>query len=196
MAETIRYMKDVISRFPDNTSGIITAEAMRDFIISIHDGGGALTSSDTVSIPIDADTPVAINPLVTNPEKLGVFWLFDGNNFAASNYAAALPSATIPSPFYKVAKLTVQMELNKSLGGSDPYDFYLTKNGAAIGLPIRVRYDSSEAKHVFLAWDVYADISTSDTYGVQVTGIGTNDDLEMTYFRMLVTDSASWEEPT
>jgi len=195
MSETFRYMAQVLAGFPDNSQGIISAENIRDFVISAHNGGGALVSSDTVTIPITSNTPTDITQHVTSPQLYGSTWTFDGNNYAVANYTAAFPSATLPSPLHKATTFKVQMELNKTKAGADPYDFYLIKNGTAISIPIRVRYDSSEAKHVGLEWTVNADISSTDTYGVQVIGVGTNDDLTMSYYSMLIQDTPLWEAP-
>jgi hypothetical protein len=195
MGQTLRYGSALLGLYADNTQGLVSAEAGRDLIVSTHLGGGGLSSADTVTIPIVSGTPVLINPLVTSPVRAGVFWRFDGNNAATSNYASALPSTTIPQPYYKALTVSVQMELNKQAAGADPYDFQLVKNINPIGLPIRVRYDSSEAKHVDLEWTLNADISSSDTYGVQVTGVGTGDDLTMSYFAMLMIDHMNWEAP-
>lgn len=195
MAETMRYISECLAGFPDNVSELIRPENMRDYVVSAHDGGGSLISEDTASIPITSGVPVLINPLVAGPHAFGVFWTFDGNSLAVSNYAAALPSTIIPSPFYKAATIRCDMELNKTAGGTDSYDFHLVKNGVAFGLPTVVRYDTSEAKHVHLEWFLNADISAPDTYGVQVTGLGTGDDLTMSYFSFLVQDTANWEAP-
>ena len=188
MVTTLRYLDEVLGGFPDNTQGLITAEKERDFVISTSTGIGLLIDSTAVNIPITDGVPTIVNPLLLAPAFTEQLWTFDGNNFATSNYAA-VPGLTIPSPHFKLVSLLAILSLEKPGGGADAYSIQFTKNGVGTGLDEFISFPAAGAQvATVITFDV-DDISQADTYGVQITGQGTGDDLTLHTFEFKVEDS-------
>ena len=89
MTTTFRYADEILAGFPDNQAKLITAENLRDFVVSTKSGGAQIIEETTFVVPITAGVAVDINPLLPAPVTAGVLWTADGNNRATPNYAAA-----------------------------------------------------------------------------------------------------------
>ena len=188
MVTTLRYLDEVLSGFPDNTQGLITAEKERDFAISTQTGIGLLVDSTPVNIPITDGVPTIVNTLLLGPVSTSQLWTFDGNNFGVSNYGA-VPGLTVPSPHFKLVSLLAVLSLEKVGGGSDNYSIQFTKNGVGTGLDEFISFPAAGSQvATVIAFDV-DDISLPDTYGVQITGQGTGDDLTLHTFEFKIEDS-------
>ena len=188
MVTTLRYLDELLNGFPDNTQGLITAEANRDFVISIAEGVGYLADQATVEIPIIDGVPVGVNQLLTLPQATDQLWIFDGNNLATQNYGA-VPGLTVPPGHSKLMGLLAIMSLEKQAGGADNYSAQFTKNGVGIGLDEFFPFAAAGGQVVTLISFDVVDISLNDTYGVQITGQGTGDNLFLHSFEMRVQSS-------
>ena len=126
MSQTLRYVNGLIANFPDNTSGLIKAEHIRDFCVSFVNGRGFLVDETNVTLPIQDGTWTQINPLLISPEStVNTLWVFDGNNFGVSNYGA-LADTIVPAGYTKLMSITVVLDLDKAAGGSDNYEVQVT----------------------------------------------------------------------
>ncbi len=189
MAETLRYVAGLLTNFPDNSQGLIKPVNMRDFVASFINGRGFLVDETPVNVPILDGTPTAVNPLLLSPVvTLTGLWVFDGNNFAVQNYLG-IPDIIIPANYQKLLSLVSVLDITKAAGGSDSYQMQYTKNGAPQGLIESVVFPAAGTQTVTLLTTDLADLSLSDTYGVQITGDGTTDDLTLNYFTMTLSDS-------
>jgi len=195
MAQTLRYGTELIAALPDNVTGIISAETMRDWLVSTIEGKGLLEATDNVTIPIVAGTWVAVNPLLINAVHTETYWGVDGNNFMFPNHSASL-STTVPAGYTKFGQLMSILELTKAGGGADEYEVQFTLNGVGIGEPESVEFPEAGTDTTTLLHPLLIDVSVpSDTYGVQIMGVGTGDDLELGYFTQQVADSILLEAP-
>jgi len=189
MAQSFKNVTELLAGFPDNVTGLISAENVRDFLVSIVEGKGLLEATDNVTLPIVADTWISINPLLLNAAHTETFWAFDGNNYAFSNHSN-FASTTVPPGHQRFGQFMSILELTKSAGGSDEYSVQFTKNGAGIGEPESVEFNEAGTDTTTVLHPLLVDISLStDLYGVQIMGIGTGVDLELGYFTMQVSDS-------
>lgn len=194
MVTTLRYLDEVLGGFPDNTQGLITAEKERDFVISTTTGIGLMVDSTEFTVPITDGVPTVINPLLTAPQSTTQLWTYDGNNLAVSNYSS-VPGLTVPSPHFKLIALLAILSLEKVAGGSDDYSTQFTKNGVGIGLDEFLTFPAAGAQVVTVITFDIADISQPDTYGVQITGQGTSDDLQLHTFEMRIDDTILLSAP-
>ena len=188
MVTTLRYLDELLAGFPDNTQGLITAEKERDFVISIAEGVGYLADVTDVVIPVTDGVPVSINPLLLGPATTDQLWAFDGNNLATPNYSA-VPGLTVPPGHSKLVGLLGIMSWEKVSAGDDSYSAQFTRNGIGIGLNEFFNFPAAGAQVVTLIGALVGDISVADTYGVQLTGQGTDDDLTLHSFEMRVNSS-------
>ena len=195
MSETLRYIEGLLTNFPDNSQGLIKPVNMRDFVVSFINGRGFLVDETNVNLPILDGTPVVVNPLLISPVVTTTgLWGFDGNNFGVSNYAN-IPDIIIPADYKKLLSIVAVLDVTKSAGGADSYSMEFIKNGAPHGLPETVEFTAAGTQTVTLLSTDLADLSLPDTYGVQVTGVGTTDDLSLNYFTMNFADSILLESP-
>jgi hypothetical protein len=196
MSETLRYVSGLLANFPDNSQGLIDAVHMRDFVASFINGRGFIVDETDVTIPITDGVWTAVNPLLVSPEFFPeALWTFDGNNFAIQNYSG-IPDIIIPVGYSKLLSLVAWFTVTKAAGGSDNYIAQFTKNGVGIGLPEVVSFAAAGSQTVTIIDSEIVDLSVVDTYGVQIQGDGTNDDLVMNYFTMQPADSILLSEPT
>lgn len=192
----LQYLDEVLAGYPDNTAGLITPLQTRNHVVSTIRGVGFLDSPTTITIPILDGAGTIINPLLLDSEHTAAtLWTFDTNQLAVSNYAA-IASVTIPPGYTKLAQFVAVLSLEKLGGGSDSYQFQFTRNGIGVGLAEDVPWSSAGAQVVTSLYTTLYDISTADTIGVQVIGIGTTMPLELHNFEMNVSDSMLLTDPT
>ena len=189
MSETLRYVEGLLTNFPDNSQGLIKPVNMRDFVASFINGRGFLVDETAVVIPITDGVPIAVNPLLLSPVGTATgLYIFDGNNFGVQNYQA-IPDVIIPASYQKLLSHVSVIDVTKVAGGADNYLFQQTKNGVGFGLATSVQFTAAGSQTVTIIATDLVDLSLSDTYGVQMTGVGTSDDLTLTYFSMTLSDS-------
>jgi len=195
MAQTLRYLDELLGAAPDNTAGLISAEALRDFMVSMTQGSGFIadTTSQTLNIPL-LDMPLSINPLLLAPTEVGAGWSTDGNNFSFPEYVA-MPSTTIPPGYSKLATFVCVLSLEKITSQEDNYDVQFTEDGAPIGVPETIQFQGTGAQVVTVLTSRIVDVSAVPLYGVQISGIGTSDDLDLHSFEWTVNDRMMWEAP-
>ena len=194
MAQTLRYLDELLTNYPDNTAGLITPENVRDQLVSTVAGVGFIADTTQVSVPIIDGVPTALNPLLVAPITEPELWRFDANNLAVSNYSA-LTDTAVPAGYTKILSIVAVVVLQKVAGGSDVYDMQFTRSGAPIGVAETIVYAAAGTETITIVNRGLADISTADTYGLTVTGIGTNDNLELHSFEMNLTDAILLTDP-
>ena len=87
------------------------------------------------------------------------------------------------------------LDLTKVSGGSDDYLFQITKDGVGIGLAEQVNFPAAGGQTVTLVDSSLTDLSVVSTYGVQVQGVGTGDDLTLNYMSQSMQDSILLQQP-
>ena len=195
MAQTLLYLDEALAAIPDNVSQLIQPVNIRDFIVSQAQGKGFLENTDNVALPIVDGVWLQINPLLVTPTTANILWAFDGNNLAFAQYDQ-LTDTIVPQPYFKLGSVVSVLELTKSQGGSDNYLVSFTLNGATFGQPESVEFAAAGTQTLTLLHSFQADISIeTDVYGVQIQGVGTNDDLVLGYFTMQVRDSVLIQDP-
>ena len=188
MAETLRSLDELIASFPDNSTGLITAVTQRDHVVSTTDGFGYLADATDVIIPIVDGVPVAVNPLLVAPISTTQLWVFDGNNLGVNNYGA-VADLTIPPGYSKLVSLLAVLSVEKLAAGADNYSIQFARDGVGFGLDAFFTFAAAGAQVLTIVTSDVTDISTIETYGVQLTGQGTADDLTVHSFEMTVRDS-------
>jgi hypothetical protein len=194
MAQTLRYLDELLANYPDNTAGLITPENVRDQLVSTVAGVGFLADTTEVTVPITDGVPTLINPLLTAPVTLPELWLFDGNNLGVSNYTA-LTGTVLPAGYTKILSIVAVAVLEKTAGGTDVYDLQFTRTGVPIGVAETVAYTAAGVQTITVVVRALADVSAPDTYGLTVAGLGTNDDLQLHSFEMNLTDAIMLTDP-
>ena len=196
MAEEFLYGDQTLALFPDNTSGLISAQAMRSFLVSIKSGGMFVEENALFTIPIVSDTPVSINPLLPSPISGGTLWIADGNNRGLPNYQAAIPTATIPPGYSKFTEITFFLAAEKGASGEDQYLFQIDLNGVPIGNGITTTL-TTDPGFITIAVSTLIDISnpSGNAIGLSVTGLGTSDDIAVSAFEMNILDDQIWSAP-
>ena len=195
MAQTLRYLDELLANYPDNTAGLITPENVRDQLVSTVAGVGFLADTTEITVPIVDGVPTLINPLLTAPITEPELWTFDGNNLAVSNYTA-LTDTVVPAGYTKVLSIVAVAVLEKTAGGADIYDLQFARNGSPIGVAETVSYTAAGSQTITVVNRSLVDVSTADTYGLTVVGLGTNDDLQCHSFEMNLTDAILLTDPT
>ena len=196
MSQTLLYLDQVIAGFPDNASKLIEPVNVRDFAVSILVGVGFLEETENTAVPISDGVWTLINPLLPSPiVSEQTLWQFDANHLIHSQYSI-LVNTVVPSGYTKLCSLVAVLELSKSAAGADNYQVSYTKNGATFGEGESIEYDAAGTQTLTLLHSFQADISIeTDVYGVQIQGVGTNDDLVLGYFTMQVRDSVLIQDP-
>lgn len=192
MTTTLRYIDELLAAAPDNTTGLILAETLRDFIASFAPGAGGVVSTSPIIVPIVDGVWVDVSVRLVAAETYPGLWVVDGNNYLSADYS---PLASVPAGYSKVAELMAIIGCDKTASGSDDYLFAFTKNGAAIPEfePVTL---TATPQIVTLINPVEADVSEpTDTYGVSVQGNGTSDNINITYFGMQVVDRVRLTAP-
>ena len=198
MSETLRYVDGLLANFPDNSQGLIDAVNMRDFVASFINGRGFLVEEDPVTLPISDGVWTHINPLLPDPEisTSETLWVWDGNNYAVNNYLA-IPDVIIPSGYSKLLQIVAVLDITKVAGGADNYLIQVTKDGVGIGLSESVQFSAAGTQTITVLDSSVADLSVAAaTYGVQIQGVGTTDDLVLNYFTQSMNDSILLSSPT
>ncbi len=188
MAQTLRYRSELVAGAPDNTSGLIDAIQLRDMVVSMASGNGAVETTADVTIPIVSGTPVAVNPLLTGVSVFGSLWGADGNSFLFPNYSAVLTDTTIPAGYTKFCRFQAMLALTKQGGGTDTYSIQFTRNGVLVGDAHDVLFSGTDTDTITVPYFTNQDVGVADTFGVSVTGVGTGDDLVLESFSMDVAD--------
>jgi hypothetical protein len=190
------YLDEVLAGYPDNTAGLITPLNVRNHVVSTIRGVGFLDSPTTINLPVENGVGVIINPLLLDAASTqGTLWTFDGNNLAISNYGSLI-DVTVPAGYTKLVQFVVVLSLEKTGGGSDSYQFQFTRNGVGVGLAEDVPWGSSGTQVVTSLYTSLLDLSSADTIGVQVIGVGTTTDLLLHNFELSVSDSVLLTDPT
>ena len=192
---TLLYIDELLANLPDNTAGLIEPVDARNGIVSNIRGVGFIDSPTTITLPILNGAGTIINPLLLDAEATQqTLWAFDGNNLAISNYGA-LTEVTVPAGYTKLLQAVCVLSLEKLGGGADAYQFQFVRNGIGVGLAEDVPFSAAGAQVVTTLYTTLYDVSTLDTIGVQVIGVGTTTSLELHNFEMNVSDSILLQDP-
>lgn len=188
MAQTLKYLDQLLAGYPDNTAGLISAENIRDHLVSTIGGRGLIENTANFTIPITSGVWTSINQLLPSPIHSEVLWTFDGNNLLHSNYG--IGDTVVPVGYVKLGQFLSIIELTKPGGGSDNYALQFTKNNVGVGQPESVEFGAAGTQTITLLHPALVDLSVpSDTFGVQIQGTGTSADLECGYFTLQISDS-------
>jgi len=190
MAQTLKYLEEIVASFPDNTAGLVTPVLMRDFAVSMATGGAFVEDTTPVTIPIVSGTAVAVNPLLVAATSAEFFWSVDGNNFMFPDYAATLPGTVVPAGYEKVVTFLTSLVLSRSGGGTTQYDIQIGSSPSTlIGLPTSIEFSSAGTQNVLVIATLSVDVSdVLTTYGVYITGVGTGTDLTLESFEFNSSD--------
>lgn len=192
---TLRYGDELLSLYPDNGIGLISAETGRDMVVSQRSGGAqALQTGTDFTVTITNGVPVSINPLLPDPSVSGTLWAGDGNHRLYPNYAAAIPSLTIPAGYAKLVQCFVSLNCDKQGSQEDDYIFQLDNDGTPFGEGVTIALDT-EATTITLLVNASVVLSDSPLIGMTVTGDGTGDDIVIHAFEMFIIDFQLWTAP-
>ncbi len=196
IAQTLRYVDELLAAYVDNTSGLIDAVAGRDLVASYANAVGYVESTTDVTIPVTSGVPEIINPLLVGVTSVQSGWGVDGNNFFFPDHISFSPSTVIPAGYSKVAQFQCVATFTKPSGGTDDYRVSWVKNGVIIGIEHDMRFTLNATETVTLPDIFIQDISVvSDRFGVQVTGEATGDDLVLNAINLSVIDSILGSAP-
>jgi len=176
--ETLWTIDEMLAAFPDNTQNLITPLASRSMIVSEAVNVGYLDDTALpLTIPVVAGTPVDIMGALTAPAFIGNFWRIDGNNHFTENYTPR--GVTVNPDTIRISSFRAQMQMTKIGTGADSYRFQWYKSGVPFGEEWDIEIDNNDPFWVGVTADDLTDISLADTFTVQVTGLGTGDDLQL-----------------
>lgn len=176
--ETLLNVDEMLASYPDNTQRLITPLAGRNVIVSEALNVGYVTGTALpITLPITAGVPVDILAALTAPSFIGNFWRIDGNNHFVENYTPR--GITVNPGTLRISSFRAQMQYQKVGTGADTYLFQWYKSGVPIGEEWSIDIDNTDPFWVFATTDDLTDISLADTFTVQVTGVGTGDDLTL-----------------
>lgn len=154
MADTTRTLSAILALFADNSSGNISAQDLRDFVVSVNPGYGGfyITSSSETSISaVDTWTKAA-----------GTTAALDLANFT---HSTGRLTYTGTSDIEIVAR--AQMSVT-SAGNSKTYKFGISKNGTVLPASILSRKIGTGADVGALGVQAEAQLSTNDYIEVVV----------------------------
>jgi len=191
MAQTLRYLDELLAATPDNTAGLITPEVFRDTLVSLAVGAGFLADVTPVSVPIVDGVPTSMNPLLPSPLEVGAGWTTDANNFMHPDYAT-LATTTVPPGYLKLAQFVAVLSLTKVAGGEDSYELQFTEDAVLVGVPEAITFSAAGSTVVTIITSQLVDLSINPVFGVSITGIGTSDDLTLDSFELSVSDKLLW----
>ncbi len=191
---TLRYGSEVDASFPNNTVQLITPTNMRDMNASNRSGNGQISSNTGITVQMTDGVFVVINPLLLAVTVTPGLWGADGNNRAFPNYAAKIPSLTIPAGYTKFAQFIFNVFLNKVGAGLDTYQFQVERAGFPVGVPIEYEISTAPQLLSFLI-QTQEDISVAAAVGLAITPQGTNDNLFIQDFEMVIVDFQMWDAP-
>ena len=194
MATTLRYGEELVAGFPDNAQGLITAEAMRDTIVSQRSGGGLVFDHNAFDVPVVLGTPVNINPLLPSPTVGQGLWGTDANNRQFPNYAAAIPGLTIPVGYQKLVQVFFSIAAAKIGQGEEQYRFQLDNNGTPLGQGV-VHTLYPEPSVISMLFNEVARLDAGSLLGLTVTGVTSGDDIAISAFEQFVIDFQMWSAP-
>ena len=192
MAETLKYGNELLAQFPDNQSQLIKPQDVRDLVVSQRTGGAIVTNTTEFVVPMTDGVPVAINPLLPNPNPAGVLWAIDANNRAFPNYGAAIPSLVIPAGYAKFIEARFIVGVHKVGQGTDPYLFQVDNAGVPVGSGV-LRSFTADPNSFNITAQFVAALDSNPLVGLTVTPQGTSDDLTFTQFSMDITDFQQWQ---
>lgn len=184
MAETLRTLNELLALFPDNTSGLIDAEASRDLIVSVAASQGFLEDDQaTFALPITDGVFVPVNP-EANPGVGSAFnrWQLDANNAMIPDYGT-----TVVNPGHtRLVPVASGLLVEKIGGGTETYDFEVFEGGVPTGIPIRREIQANIETAVLVTETFVYDVAQGLPIDIRVSGIGTGDDLVVHDFRQRV----------
>ena len=185
----LKYADEIQSAFGDNTQGLISPSDSRDAFDSMLSGHGFLSTNTETTIPILDGTWTQINPLLvdvtTAPEQL---WSIDGNNLFVPVYSTQ-PQMTVPEGYQKLCSFVSVISLRKDLSGSDDYLAQWVEDGVGVGLAESISFSAAGEQVETMLYSSSVLIGEAHTFGMQIMGVGTTDELHITYMSQQVTDS-------
>jgi len=193
MSQTLQYLDGLLLAAADNISQLITAEVLRDYMVSAAQGAGFVADTTQITVPINPDIPVSVNPLLLGAESVGAGWDTDGNNYLFPNYT--IGDTVVPAGYSKVVSFVAVLSMAKQQAGVDEYDLYFTQDGVEVGVRETISFDGSEPQVVTVIANRIVDISTNPLFGVSILGVATGDDLTLYSFEMQVGDRMLWVGP-
>jgi len=146
MSDTARPLSTLLSNFADNTSGSITAQMLRDAMVSILGEFGMIyrNAGDSVS-------------LTTTPSKLATF---DTTGSLGGNVTSGTTKLTVGTT--GTYRVTFSAALYSASTGAN-VNAYIYKNGALItGLPNTTVFVPTSANAVQAVTDLLLDLTAGD----------------------------------
>ena len=194
MATTLRYGEANLAAFPDNTSGLISAENMRDFVVSTRTSFINISDDTPFTASMSSGVPTLINPLLPSPTVNGVLWKADGNNRAYQDYVNVIPDLTIPAGYTKLITITFSLGVEKSGSLDRVYLFQADLDGTPVGNGV-VHTIISEPLFFSTIVSMNMTYDVSHYIGLSVTPQGHSDDLNFESFQQTITDYQLWSAP-
>ena len=174
--ETLRTAAELLDLFPDNNTGLITAVAQRDVILSSVIGVGFVEYTGAgFTIPITQGTPVAVPPLFEPNSFAGNFWVANADNELSAEYPAGV--AIVPGTV-RLVNLAVNLFVAKQGTQPETYSLQATLDGVLVGNP---RVFTLETTPASLALDGEAlyDVTAAPAVGFVIDGVTGGDDVDV-----------------
>jgi len=185
MADTLLGFVDSMDGMPDNSSQLVSAQDVRQSLLSSQsDRGASFASGGPWTVPIVAigtwvDIPVAVGvDMVQSPAVL--FWRMDANGHLFYNYTADWSTTTVPAGLIRAVTLTAVIGLDPN---GDTWEFAFTVAGV-IQEPVEIVETAGQTDAVTLTLIAGQGIEpfVAPPVSVQVRNMDTASDLTLLSF--------------
>lgn len=180
--EILKSADGLLAGFPDNVSGQIAATDSRNFVISAITAIGHVEDDAGFTIPITSGVPTVINPIIpVTMVFTGNFFTLDGNNAFIPDYGSVI----INPGTVRLVDAESFMVVTKS-GSVAQYETQWRVGGVPIGTPITQEIQPTATSLILAEEEFVYDVDIGAPLDLQITGIGTNDDLQVFDIRQRV----------
>lgn len=195
MADTLKYIDEALAGVPDNTSGLVTPQDVRELALSGIADGASLYEYDPFTIPfvglgVPVDIPLLLPSLVS---LVSIGWLVDVNGHLVPDWPASI---IVPVGHTRALTLSSIIVATKQGGGTGDYAFRFTKDGTPLAGPGEVITLTTVAESMIHAQLDLNVISDAAVYSITAEGIDSTDDLDITEFQLRVEGGALLTDPT
>jgi len=180
--EILKSAAGLLAGFPDNVSGQIAASDSRNFVISVITALGHVEDDTSWTIPITSGVPTVVNPLIPGSKVFtGNFFTLDGNNAFIPDYGSVI----INPGTIRLVDAEAFIIVTKS-GSVAQYETQWRVGGVPIGTPITQEIQATATQLILAEEEFVYDVEVGAPLDLQITGIGTNDDLTVFDIRQRV----------
>jgi len=176
VADSLRTFAQLIANVPDNTSGLVSPQDIREAIISgLSDGGSVADDADwTLTLASDTWTDIPSNS--TGPAlAAALLWIKDGSDRLVPDWANQY---TVAAALERGAEVIARVRATKT-GAAQPYQFRVVRDGSVVGAAVDATISSTTTASVsFSVADSYV-VADEEPWSLEAQAVGHGDDLDV-----------------